>query len=362
MHRNKPLITVFHGSALGDIIIAGGLLQQVRDAFVSCTIKLYASHPGRELLLNANLVDAAYPLPTGDCDLMMAALDGPDYVLDMLLPDHQPLSAALDAMHPPHYAHIHPWSLPLPLYGSHNIANRLSLAYLNTGWPFAERRPIDLRVAVEAPFEIGSIRELLTPTVVLAPGASSLHKCWPYRYWLHLSDNLHACHVAWCVGPSDLEREFMNALGTKERVDGRGDSLYLQQTPYAQALCLHGAACFVGNDSGMTHLASALNIPTVAIFGATDPRTWAPTGIGPVTIITPRHRKGIRSVWWTDVRDAITKILLAPPLGERVFQKQGPTPKPTQSTAPPVPDNHQPFPGYSLSIAAEPSNQPPLSN
>jgi ADP-heptose:LPS heptosyltransferase len=36
------------------------------------------------------------------------------------------------------------------------------------------------------------------------------------------------------------------------------------------------ARAFVGNDSGVTHLAGALEVPTLALFGPTDPRIWAP--------------------------------------------------------------------------------------
>ena len=40
------------------------------------------------------------------------------------------------------------------------------------------------------------------------------------------------------------------------------------------------AACraYVGNDSGVTHLAAALGLPVVAIFGPSDPEKWAPRG------------------------------------------------------------------------------------
>jgi heptosyltransferase-3 len=35
---------------------------------------------------------------------------------------------------------------------------------------------------------------------------------------------------------------------------------------------------FVGNDSGITHLAALIGCPTTALFGPTDPRTWGPVG------------------------------------------------------------------------------------
>jgi heptosyltransferase III len=41
---------------------------------------------------------------------------------------------------------------------------------------------------------------------------------------------------------------------------------------------LSGARLFVGNDSGITHLAAAVGTPTLALFGPTDPAVWAPRG------------------------------------------------------------------------------------
>jgi hypothetical protein len=35
---------------------------------------------------------------------------------------------------------------------------------------------------------------------------------------------------------------------------------------------------YVGNDSGVSHLAAALGVPTAAVFGPTDPAVWAPVG------------------------------------------------------------------------------------
>jgi ADP-heptose:LPS heptosyltransferase len=44
------------------------------------------------------------------------------------------------------------------------------------------------------------------------------------------------------------------------------------------AAVLSHADLYLGNDSGMTHLAAALSIPTIACFGPTNPRRWAPLG------------------------------------------------------------------------------------
>jgi len=44
------------------------------------------------------------------------------------------------------------------------------------------------------------------------------------------------------------------------------------------AKLLKGAAVFVGNDSGFSHLAGYLGVPTLALFGPTDPVQWRPIG------------------------------------------------------------------------------------
>jgi ADP-heptose:LPS heptosyltransferase len=41
---------------------------------------------------------------------------------------------------------------------------------------------------------------------------------------------------------------------------------------------LQQCMCYLGNDSGITHLAAMLGVPTVAIFGPTDPAIWRPMG------------------------------------------------------------------------------------
>ena len=44
------------------------------------------------------------------------------------------------------------------------------------------------------------------------------------------------------------------------------------------AQSLQQCRCYLGNDSGITHLAAMLSVPTVAIFGPTDPKIWRPVG------------------------------------------------------------------------------------
>lgn len=56
---------------------------------------------------------------------------------------------------------------------------------------------------------------------------------------------------------------------------------------------------FVGNDSGITHLAAYIGCPTIALFGPTDPRTWGPIG------------RRARVLWKSNLEDiSVDEVLL----------------------------------------------------
>jgi hypothetical protein len=62
--------------------------------------------------------------------------------------------------------------------------------------------------------------------------------------------------------------------GPEERLDG---ALFIPDL-LELARFLAGAGAYIGNDSGITHLAAALGVPTIALFGPTDPAVWGPRG------------------------------------------------------------------------------------
>lgn len=110
------------------------------------------------------------------------------------------------------------------------------------------------------------------PTLVLHPGSGGREKCWPLALFQAVAERWRAGggDALLPVGEVELERWSAEELATPGllRCDDR------------QALVdtLRGADVYVGNDSGPTHLAAWLGVPTVALFGPTDPRTWRPLG------------------------------------------------------------------------------------
>jgi heptosyltransferase-3 len=61
--------------------------------------------------------------------------------------------------------------------------------------------------------------------------------------------------------------------------EGSLDSPILENLSLIQVVTrLRNCRAYVGNDSGITHLAAYLGCPTIALFGPTDPRVWGPLG------------------------------------------------------------------------------------
>ena len=106
------------------------------------------------------------------------------------------------------------------------------------------------------------------------PGSGGTRKCWPARRFAELAARLEG-PVLVVEGPADAEacREFCEALPASVP-RGRATGMPLCRL----AAVLIESRGYIGNDSGVSHLAGALGVPTVAIFGPTDPAVWAPRG------------------------------------------------------------------------------------
>ena len=98
---------------------------------------------------------------------------------------------------------------------------------------------------------------------VIQPFSGSPRKNWPLDKFRLLARALERIlPVYWCSGRDDPPLE--NAV--------RIDDLY------ELACWLARASLYVGNDSGITHLAAAVGTPVLALFGPTDPEIWGPRG------------------------------------------------------------------------------------
>jgi len=97
---------------------------------------------------------------------------------------------------------------------------------------------------------------------VIHPFSGSPRKNWPLERFRQAASILERrMPVSWCAGP---EEELDGAVRFP---DLRGLARWLA-----------AASVYIGNDSGISHLAAACGVPVIAMFGPTDARVWAPRG------------------------------------------------------------------------------------
>ena len=69
------------------------------------------------------------------------------------------------------------------------------------------------------------------------------------------------------------------------------------------AAALAECGAYLGNDSGIAHLAAAVGLPVVALFGPSDADVWAPRGRGGVKVLRAPEgeleRLTVSAVWET---------------------------------------------------------------
>jgi heptosyltransferase-3 len=120
--------------------------------------------------------------------------------------------------------------------------------------------------------------------VAVHPGSGSAQKNWPAARFGELVEIL-APDRPWLLveGPAD---ETSAAVLRQQPRAIRASGLELRTL----GAVLAQAGLYVGNDSGVTHLAAACGAPTLALFGPTDPAVWSPPGPRVRVVQSPTRR------------------------------------------------------------------------
>ncbi len=111
---------------------------------------------------------------------------------------------------------------------------------------------------------------------VLHPFASAPEKQWPANRFCEVARYLQLWNIApvFLAGPQDDPSAF-----AAHRV--------FQGTLSEVKAVLSGATVFIGNDSGPAHIAAAFAIPSLVLFSASNPATWAPWRTESEIVVAP---------------------------------------------------------------------------
>ena len=285
MGHLAPVLTVIamRFSAAGDIVLTHGALAALAAAWPQYRI-VFATHARFAKLMHANPhVHAVVGLERGESlwayrQRLLAWQ--PDAILDL----HGKVRGALLR-----------WLLPARRKASwdkrsweETLAVRLGGARYVARKPIARRYHAAAEALVGHPLAAQPLRCFVTdadmaaaqtilaahgfhaqaPLVGLSPGAMWATKRWPVEHFAELARRLHAVGCQVVITGSPAEAPLHQAL--------------MAQAPQARSLAgvldlgtlggvLASLQAFVANDSGPMHMARGFGVPTLAVFGSTDP-------------------------------------------------------------------------------------------
>ena len=141
--------------------------------------------------------------------------------------------------------------------------------------------------------------------LALHPGSGSERKNWPEANWTELLQRLSAeTSMRFLLIGGEAEGDRLPRLA---QALPAGRCEILSSRPLVEvAGRLSQCAGFVGHDSGITHLAAALGVPALALWGPTPEAVWAPRGER-VTLLRAPEDSDVISV--TEVLDQLRLVL-----------------------------------------------------
>ncbi len=261
-------ILIYHSGALGDFITTFPALRQVRTGYDPCRI-VFLGHPQRAALAREEgLVDEWLD--------MDGVAQAPLY--------RQPPSAAAEQILKPFDCLI-AWCCPGSPLPIHARAAGVPLVLTQTPFPEQPCRATEYHLElVSSPGPCGVPRpehrkrhdresdaslSRRRGIIAIHPGSGSSLKNWPLsRFRAFAARAERAGHeICWILGPAE-QRANAPLPGRK------WENMALPELRHA----LSGCKLCVGNDSGISHLSAYANCPTIAVFGPSDARVWAPAG------------------------------------------------------------------------------------
>ncbi len=285
-------ILVLRTDGIGDVLNSTPAISALREAYRDAHISVLARHPGIEVLLlnphidellaydatarlrsikklRARCYDMAIVLHNSSWCNLMAYLSGAQYRVGRRS-ERKRFSFTL----------THRVSSRDPKGTKHEIDRNMDVVRLVGAEDGTQELIFRLSVEERAWAKDFLRREdIYTPLVGIHPGGSSFDKLWPAENFAHaaieLAKRLEAKIMLFC-GPGEeallqgIQRHMADQSHTPDVITIAG--LPLRQF----AALLEKCSIFLCNDSGPMHIAAALKVPTVAIFGPTDHVRWGP--------------------------------------------------------------------------------------
>ena len=187
------------------------------------------------------------------------------------------------------YAQLHNHQAPSPLllWGqqkAHSVEQQLALLGW-TGVPVTDRPRTQLGISNEANEKVKQLLAQAALTdrkiALIHPAAAFATKQWATEHFARVAEFLSDRGLAPVAIAAPGERALLERLCSEAAVKITTLDLSL---PEVTALAAH-SQLFVGNDSGIAHIAAAVGTPAVVIFGSSNIAHWRPWNSAPAEVV-----------------------------------------------------------------------------
>jgi heptosyltransferase-2 len=273
-------ILVIRGGAIGDFVLTLPAIKLLRDAWPNARLEILgykhivalAEHRGyadetRSIEYGAlsSFFAKGADLPAelvayfGSFDLIVSYLFDPDGIFEANLRRCGPMQIV-----------VGPAKLGPNEHAALQLARPLASLGLRTAIAPPQLFPSEQDHAAAALLLGGDAEEM----IAVHPGSGSATKNWPVAKWIAVAERLLSQRQRLVVIGGEADEPQMIEI---RRACRSMPIRYVVNEPLPiVAAVLARCAAFVGHDSGISHIAAAVGTPSVLLFGATDPRVWAP--------------------------------------------------------------------------------------
>jgi heptosyltransferase-3 len=274
MSENQLLI--MHQGALGDFVVTFPILKALRTAIPRID-GICRSSFGR-LAVELGVLDTSYPLESARFASLYADPIDPKVVTLMssyrsilLFSFSEPLEKSVKKINGPRVFRILPWpDMSQKIHITEFLARQVRTSNL-----LGEEARLRFSRALLHLKGDANRKRRSGVLAIISPGAGGVKKRWPLERFMTVAAELkkRGLQPSILLGPAevDLETVLQHSPQAQPRV-------VKTRTFQELITVLESAILYIGNDSGVSHLAAFLSVPTLVIFGPSDPDRWRPFG------------------------------------------------------------------------------------
>jgi len=281
--EEKKLLIVHHG-ALGDVVATFPAVIRLQEIF--SRIDLLCQRKLGKLAQSLNVVDGWFSMEAASFASLYSSVVDPEvkqtlqsYHAIIIFSRSRQLQSAIQKTtgKTPYLIQPRPDNYRRTHIAEHVFSSMVRFGLLAEVDP----GPNSVEYVTERPPQRPS--KYYLPKILIHPGSGSRKKCWPVSNFANVASSIvsDGNEAEFILGPA--EHFLADILSQKNKHHLK---IHIMNDLIKVSSLLKTADGFIGNDSGISHLAAFMGLPTVAVFGPSDPKRWKPMGRA-VAVVRP---------------------------------------------------------------------------